>query len=106
MDKLTMADVPERMLGELTTDGKPVSPFTLGNCTPQSGDSTRQEMTWSGAEDGLAAVAGQPVRLRFEFESGRLFSFWAAPSTCGASNGYLSSGAGLVRGRDMHGSCA
>ena len=89
----------------LTADGKPIPPFTLANCAPLSGDSTRQELTWSGAKDGLAAVAGQPVRLRFELESGQLFSFWTAPSKCGASSGYLSSGAGLVRGRDMHGSC-
>ena len=90
----------------LTADGKPIPPFTLANCAPLSGDSTRQELTWSGVKDGLAAVAGQPVRLRFVLESGQLFSFWTAPSKCGASNGYLSSGAGLVRGRDMHGSCA
>ena len=28
MEKLTMADVPERMLGELTADGKPVNVIT------------------------------------------------------------------------------
>jgi hypothetical protein len=69
----------------LTLDGKPYGPFTAENCVPLRGDSTRQRVTWRGAES-LARASGKNVRLRFTLTSGSLYSFWvtpdATPSLC------------------------
>ena len=83
-------------------------PFTLANSVALGGDSTRQAVAWRGAQGPggpLAVVAGRRVRLEFRWAKGSLFSFWSAPSACGASGGFLSSGAGLRRGRDAWGAC-
>ena len=52
--------------------GKPLPGFTLDDCAPLVGDHIEQAVSWKGA--ALAALAGQPVRLRFELQDADLFS--------------------------------
>ena len=72
--------------------GKPIAPFTTANCVPVATDSVRQEVTWKGAAD-LSAVVGTKVRFVFGLHgAAQLFSFWASPSKCGESRGYVAAG--------------
>lgn len=59
----------------LNADGVPLQPFTLENCVPLTSDSVRHSVTWRGA-DSVAALTGQTVRLQFELNSARMYSFW------------------------------
>ena len=52
--------------------GKPLPGFTLADCVPLVGDHIEQAVSWKGAS--LAALAGQPVRLRFQLQDADLFS--------------------------------
>jgi hypothetical protein len=71
--------------------GNVIAPFTLENCQPFTGDSTRQRITWKGADD-LSQLAGKKVRLRFSLRRGQLYAFWVTPDPAGASYGYLGAG--------------
>jgi hypothetical protein len=71
----------------------------IGNVIPQfsrsassvvTADTTKQEVTWSGAS--LGALAGRPVQFRFYLSNGELYSFWVTSSASGASNGYVAAG--------------
>ncbi len=75
----------------LDESGQPIEPFTLENCEPVSGDGTRLAVQWRGVEN-LAALAGRPVRFRFELQSGKLYAFWVSPDSSGASHGYVAAG--------------
>lgn len=82
--------------GKLTAEiidptGKVIEPFNADNSLPLSGDTTRAELRWRGAES-LAAIVGKPVRLRFSLENGALYSFWISPDATGKSGGYLAGG--------------
>ena len=74
----------------LDPDGKVIEPFSSARCRPVTGDSTRAEITWTGASIG--DLANQPVRFRFYLRDGRLYSFWVAANARGASRGYLAAG--------------
>ena len=52
--------------------GKPLPPFTFGNCQPADADSVRQSLTWKDA----AALPKSPVRLRFRLTNADLYAFW------------------------------
>jgi hypothetical protein len=52
--------------------GRPLPGFTLDDCVPLAGDHIEQAVSWKAAS--LAALAGQPVRLRFELQDADLFS--------------------------------
>lgn len=86
-------DAPEGQLRVevLNAEGQPISPFDRERCRPIRGNSTRQTVSWEGAND-LSAVAGKPVRLRFHLTDGRLYAFWATPDSAGASFGYVAGG--------------
>jgi len=71
--------------------GNVIAPFSAAKCVPLNGDKTKQRVTWQDAET-LAAVSGQPVRLRFLLMNGSLFSFWITPDKNGASHGYVAAG--------------
>ena len=71
--------------------GRVIAPFTADNCVPVTGDSTRQRVTWKGADD-LAALSGKPVTLRFHLTRGQLYAFWVTPDPKGASFGYVAAG--------------
>ncbi len=75
----------------LDRNGKPIPPFTRGNCNPVTTDSTLQYVTWKGAED-LSKLAGRPVRFRFHLRNGSLYAFWVAPEISGPSFGYVAGG--------------
>jgi hypothetical protein len=71
--------------------GAPVTPFTLENSIPFSGDSTIQSMGWTGGDD-LSALQGRPVRFRFVLSDGALYSFWVSKDETGRSDGYVAGG--------------
>jgi hypothetical protein len=71
--------------------GNVISPFSLANCVPVRGDTTRQEIHWKGAAD-LSSLAGRPVRFKFHLNKGKLYSFWVSSSSSGASLGYVAAG--------------
>gem|GEM_PF-665529 len=75
----------------LNEAGNVIAPFSAAKCVPLNGDKTKQRVTWQDAET-LAAVSGQPVRLRFLLTNGSLFSFWVTPDENGASHGYVAAG--------------
>ena len=56
--------------------GKPISGFTLGDCDRiHTTNSTKKTVRWRGGSS-TAALAGKPVRLRFELRYGaKLYSF-------------------------------
>jgi len=74
----------------LDADGRVLEPFSASKCTPLTHDSTRAQLSWSGAS--LRDLAGQPVRFRFSLRDGRLYSFWVAAAPSGASRGYVAAG--------------
>ena len=88
------------------TTGEEISPFTLKESVSITNDTTRTQVHWQGeGRDGLAAIAGQPVQLEFQF-SGSLFSFWLAKTSCGESRGYTAGGGpGLDGDVDSWGGC-
>ncbi len=87
------ADVPDgRLRAEvLDGNGRVIEPFTLANCEPVKSDGTIIPVRWKGAGD-LSSVAGKPVRLRFELENGKLYSFWVSADETGRSDGYVAAG--------------
>ena len=77
-----------------------------GASHPLTVDSTRAQVEWGTGVD-LGRLAGKPVRLRVEWESGSLFSFWTSATKCGESGGFgAAGGPGLPHGVDTEGSCA
>ena len=61
------------------TDGKPLPGYSLTQCDEIFGNSLKRAVTWkSNAQVG--AIAGQPVRLRFEMKDADLFSLRFGPS--------------------------
>lgn len=75
----------------LTLENKNYGPFTAEKCIPLRGDSTRQRVTWNGAES-LARASNKNVKLRFTLTNGSLYAFWVTPDAGGASHGYLGAG--------------
>jgi hypothetical protein len=54
-------------------DGKPIDGFTLADCTELRGDEIEKTVAWKAGED-TSALAGKPVRLRFELKDADLYS--------------------------------
>ena len=60
-------------------NGRALAGFSRRDCDFIRGNSTRKVISWKGSSDCTAA-AGQPVRLRFEMRSTKLYAFqFAAP---------------------------
>ncbi len=55
-------------------EGEPIPGFRLDECVGIVGDSIEQRVNWKD-KPNLGAVAGQPVRLRFEMRECDLYSF-------------------------------
>ena len=55
-------------------DGTPAEGFSLADCAELFGDSISRRVTWKSKAD-LSALAGKPVRLRFELKDADLYSF-------------------------------
>ena len=58
----------------LDEGGSPLRGHGREKCLLEAFDSTQQEVTWSGKSD-LAALRGQPVRLRFYVQEADLYGF-------------------------------
>jgi hypothetical protein len=53
-------------------NGSPLPGFALGDCTPIQGDFIGHHVLWKGGS--LSALAGKPVRLRFDLRQADLYS--------------------------------
>jgi hypothetical protein len=71
--------------------GNPISPFTLDNSIPFSGDQTLARMQWQGGHD-LSSLAGQPVCFQFELSQGSIYAFWVSQDEGGRSDGHVAAG--------------
>ena len=76
--------------------GEVLDGFDQESCVPFMGNSTCTEIRWHDRD--LAALAGKPVRFRFEMDRGDLYAFWVTDSPRGASGGYLAAGGPGLRG--------
>ena len=101
---VNVVDPQGELRAEVIDDkGQPIAPFTVENCMPVAGDSTKAAVKWKGADD-LSAVSGKPVRIRFHLKNGALYAFWVSPETNGASHGYVAAGGpGFPGGLDTTG---
>ncbi len=90
--------VSAEILGE---DGRPVPGFSADDCAAFAGaDATKTELRFSGGS--LAALSGQPSRIRFILECATLYAFWVSPSPRGESRGYVAAGGPAYPGlRDL-----
>jgi len=59
-------------------NGRPLPGFSLEDCPTLFGDTIERTVVWKKGTD-LSAVAGQPVRLRFEFRDADLYAFQFKP---------------------------
>jgi hypothetical protein len=85
------ADAPGELRVEvLDRTGAVVAPFTSAACVPVTGNGTKLEVRWNGAD--LGAAAGRDVRFRFSLTRGRLYAFWVSPWPTGESRGYPAAG--------------
>lgn len=75
----------------LNENNQVIAPFTKANCQPFNGNSTKRQVTWTGASD-LSALINQTIKFKFYVTNGKLFAFWVSPSTDGASRGALGAG--------------
>lgn len=94
-------DAPQGRLraAVLEPDGSEIKGFGMPDCRPLSCDETKIELTWPEAD--LHALAGKPVRFRFELVDGAFYSFWVSETASGHSNGYLAAGGpGYTSSRD------
>jgi len=55
-------------------DGQPLPGFTLPDCDEIYGDNLERVVTWKANPD-LAALAGKPVRMRFQVRDADVYSF-------------------------------
>ena len=68
-----------RLRVEITDlSGAPLPGFELDNCPILFGDSIAEAVTWSG-DPNLSALAGKPVRLKFELRDADLYAFQFQP---------------------------
>jgi hypothetical protein len=57
-----------------SVDGQPIPGFAMADCHEVYGDDLERTVGWKGNPD-LGALAGKPVRLRFEVRDADLYSF-------------------------------
>ncbi|PZF80358.1 hypothetical protein [Jiangella anatolica] len=69
----------------LDAAGDPLPGFGLADSNPVTGDQLKAELTWDGAD--FAAIAGQPLRIRFHLTGGDLYSFTVADAATVAFGG-------------------
>lgn len=56
------------------TSGKPISGYSLADCSPAFGDSTDRTITWKHGSD-VSELAGKPIRIRFLLRDADLFAY-------------------------------
>ena len=64
----------EARVAILDADGSPIEGFGADKCDITSGDYLSATVFWRGSAD-VSALAGRPVRLRFEMRGTKLYSF-------------------------------
>ena len=63
-------------VGLLDENSQPITQFNLGECQPLKGDATAHKVVWVGGTDfSKLAPADKPVRLMFELNKAKLYSF-------------------------------
>ena len=72
-------------------NGHALPGLSFQDCICRSVNSTKQQVLWNSAVS-LHAISGKPVRIAFELEQGKLFSFWISNDKSGSSGGYLAAG--------------
>ena len=80
----------------------------LGPSEQLTADSTMAQVVWASKPKPLQPFAGKrPLRFRFVLRPGtRVYSFWSAVDSCGASGGFTGGGGpGAPDGVDSHGRC-
>jgi hypothetical protein len=75
----------------LDADNRVIEPFSAKNCAPLKASQTKQPVRWKSAKT-LRALAGKPVKFRFQVKGGSLYSYWVSPEANGASHGYVAAG--------------
>ncbi len=81
----------------LTLEDKTYGGYSAAKCVPLRGDSTRQRVTWNGAEN-IGRAKEKNVKLRFTLTNGSLYSFWVTDDKNGASHGYVGAGGPEYKG--------
>jgi hypothetical protein len=59
-------------------NGKPIPGFALQDCPPVFGDTIERIVTWNQNKN-LAAISGQPVRLRFVLKDADVYAYQFMP---------------------------
>jgi len=85
------ADAGELRVEVLDEHGRVIPAFSRADCIPVREDKTLQAVQWKGARD-LSALAGKPVKFRFDLKNSSLYAFWVSPDASGASHGYVAAG--------------
>lgn len=75
----------------LNADGNPISGFGKDDCTPMTGNSTKNRIQWKNNAT-LETLKGQTIRLRFHVENTKLYAFWISQFESGKSYGYTAGG--------------
>jgi len=55
--------------------GKPLPQYSLGRCSPVSGDTLKARVVWEGRQ-AIQRLAGEPLRVAFELKNAHIFAFW------------------------------
>jgi hypothetical protein len=71
--------------------GKPLPGLSMNDCLPVRENKTLEAVAWKNGKD-LSAIAGLPVRIRFQLRNAHIYSFWVSTSESGASHGYVAGG--------------
>jgi hypothetical protein len=58
--------------------GQPLPGYALGDCDTVNGNWLRHVVSWHG-NSNLSALAGQPIRMKVEMRSTKLYAFQFAP---------------------------
>ena len=87
------ADAARGRIGVAVLDehGAEIPGYEAAACVALQGDSTRAPIVWRNKAT-LDELRGRPIRLRFDANVARLYSFWLAGDTRGASGGYVAAG--------------
>jgi hypothetical protein len=64
----------EARVAILSAEGEPLGGYRIEDCRVINGDYLAKVVTWKGGHD-VSALAGKPVRLRFEMRSTKLYAF-------------------------------
>lgn len=68
------------LVGMLDEKGQPISQFNLGECESLIGDATAHKVVWVGGSDFSNRIEqGKPVRIMFELNKAKLWSFRFQP---------------------------